>query len=123
MNFSVLPGEYAIHRLHPNSAIPNNVLAADVFHIFRSNEELSILVPEAVALGSENVESGWSGLRIKDPMDFSMVGVLAEISSTLARAGVSLLAVSTFDTDYLFVKSGSLTSSIEHLRAAGHTIQ
>ena len=38
-------------------------------------------------------------------MDFSMVGVLASLVGPLAEAGISVFAVSTFDTDYLLVKT------------------
>jgi hypothetical protein len=122
MNFSVLPGEYAIYRLDPSSAIPDSVVAADLFHIFRSDEELSILVPDDIEVGGDKVEQGWSGFRIAEPLDFNAVGILAEISGILAEAGISILAISTFDTDYLFVKSESLTLSIETLTIAGHTL-
>jgi len=122
MNFSVLPGEYAIYRLDPSSAIPDSVVAADLFHIFKSDEELSILVPDDIEVGSDKVEQGWSGLKIAGPLNFATVGIMAEFSGILADAGISLLAVSTFDTDYLFVKSESLTLCAEKLRTAGHTL-
>ena len=122
MNFSVLPGEYAIYRLDPHSAIPESAVAADIFHIFKSDEELSILVPQTVEPCSDNVEPGWSGIQVSGPLDFDAVGIMAEISGILADAGISLLAISTFDTDYIFVKSESFAHSIEKLRAAGHTL-
>jgi hypothetical protein len=122
MEFSVLPVEFVIYRLDPHNAIPDSVVAADMFHIFKSNEELSILVPQGIAVCSDDVELGWSGIKIAGPLDFDAVGIIAEFSGILADAGISLLAVGTFDTDYLFVKSESLTLCIEKLRAAGHTL-
>lgn len=122
MNFKVLPGEYAIYRLDPNCEIPARVVAADIFHIFKSDEELSILVPESIEALGERVESGWSGIKISGPLDFDAVGIMAEVSGILADAGIGLLAVSTFDTDYLFVKSASLALGVENLRTAGHNL-
>ena len=54
---------------------------------------------------------------------FSLVGVLASLLVPLAEAGVSMFAVSTFDTDYLLVKDSLLPSAMEALRAAGHCVQ
>jgi len=67
-------------------------------------------------------EDGWRALGVAGPLDFSLVGVLAELSGRLARAGVSIFAVSTFDTDYLLVKERDLSRALEALRAAGHEI-
>jgi hypothetical protein len=51
-----------------------------------------------------------------------MVGVLAGLTAPLARAGISLFAVSTFDTDYLLVRDVKLHEALAALRAAGHDI-
>ncbi len=51
-----------------------------------------------------------------------MTGVLAGLSQALAAVGISLFAVSTFDTDYLFVKTDDLTSALAALRGAGYVI-
>jgi hypothetical protein len=61
-------------------------------------------------------------LRVAGRLDFSLAGVLASLLSPLAEAGVSVFAVSTFDTDYLLVREDSLTAALEALRTAGHAI-
>lgn len=58
------------------------------------------LVPEDVAAR----EDGWKGFRVIGKLDFSLVGIMARISSVLGAADISLFAISTFDTDYVFVK-------------------
>jgi hypothetical protein len=40
----------------------------------------------------------------------------------LARAGVSIFAMSTYDTDYLLVKEGSLIKAIESLDSEGYRV-
>ena len=64
-------------------------------------------------------EDGWRGMRIAGQLDFALVGILARISSALAEAGVGLFAVSTFDTDYVFVKAANLPRALAALAAAG----
>lgn len=68
-------------------------------------------------------EDGWRGMRIVGQLDFALIGILARISSALASAGIGLFAVSTFDTDYVFVKAGNLDRALEALAGAGFGIE
>lgn len=61
-------------------------------------------------------------LKLAGPFEFSVVGVLHSVTSPLAAAGVSLFAVSTFDTDYVLVHEASLSAAVAALRDAGHTV-
>lgn len=66
---------------------------------------------------------GWRGLRVSGTMDFSLVGVLARLSGTLAEESIPLFCVSTFDTDYLLVRTPDFERACETLHKAGHTIR
>jgi len=66
------------------------------------------------------VESGWCALEIVGPLDFALTGVLASFATPLAAAGISIFAISTFDTDYLLVKKDRLEAVNAKLSAAGH---
>ena len=59
---------------------------------------------------------------MRGPLDFTRVGILASLAGPLAAAAVSMFAVSTFDTDYLFVREGDLDRAIAALRNSGHTV-
>ena len=59
-------------------------------------------------------------LEVEGPLPFHLTGVLSSIAAPLAAAGVSLFAVSTFDTDYVLVKQDVLASALRALREAGH---
>jgi len=61
-------------------------------------------------------------MRVEGVLDFSLVGVLAGIANTLAVEGISIFAISTYDTDYILVKSDSLDSSVIALRSAGYEV-
>lgn len=65
-------------------------------------------------------ERGWRCLRVAGALPFNAVGILASLTGALAEAGMSLFAVSTFDTDYLLVKAEDLVSACEALRNAEH---
>ena len=50
------------------------------------------------------------------------IGVLSALASPLAGAGLSLFAISTFDTDYLLVASETISAAITALERGGHKI-
>ena len=66
------------------------------------------------------VERGWRCLKVEGPLDFALTGILADLAGVLASAGISIFAISTFDTDYLLVKEETLDGAVETLTVAGH---
>ena len=74
-------------------------------------------VPEGI-----ECESEWRVLKLEGPFEFSEVGVLASVTAPLADAGVSLFAVSTFDTDYVLVKEERLDLAVAALRERSHEV-
>ena len=67
-------------------------------------------------------DDGWKALRIIGILDFSLIGILARISSVLAENRIGIFAVSTFNTDYIFVKKNDFDKSIKALEDAGFSI-
>ena len=61
-------------------------------------------------------------LAVRGPLDFTITGVLAALAAPLATAGISIFAVSTYDTDYLLVREHELDRAVRALREAGHII-
>ena len=78
--------------------------------------------PEDSRPVSPDCQSGFRVLKVAGPLDFSLTGVLAALSATLAEARVSIFAVSSYDTDYLLVKEAQLSSALKALEKAGHQI-
>jgi hypothetical protein len=116
-------GRFAVCKLPPGSAVPAWATAGDVFSITRTADELSVVCrQELVPEGAEG-EGGWRCLRVAGAMPFTLVGVLAALTTPLARAGVGVFAVSTFDTDYLLVKEADFPEAVAALRGAGHTVE
>ena len=116
----VMSEKYAVHRLAAGCAVPEEVFAGDFFSVTATDEELSIVCSEKIAIKSDNTESGWRCIKVVGPLEFSMTGVLARLSQALADANVSIFAISTFDTDYLLVKSDKLGEAIEALVGASY---
>ena len=119
----VVEGAFAVCKLPPTDAIPVWAAGGSFFSVTRTADELSIVCGEVAVPEGVTCERGWRCLRVAGAMPFSLVGVLASLTAPLASAGVSLFAVSTFDTDYLLVKAGDFAKAVAALRAAGHTVE
>ena len=61
--------------------------------------------------GNDKSRDGWSIIKVMGKLDFSLVGILAEISNALRNAGVSIIALSTYDTDYIMIKKDRLNDA------------
>ena len=68
------------------------------------------------------MEAGWQALKIVGPLDFSLVGILASVATTLADREISLFAISTFDTDYVLCKRDDMAAAMTALRESGHRV-
>ena len=119
-SLEVLLGTFAICRLDAAADVPDWA-TGEVVSITRTPDELSIVCPEDSVPENIRIESGWRCLRVAGPLDFSMVGVIAALTCTLAAANISVFVVSTFSTDYLLVKEDDLEAAVESLVEAGHS--
>lgn len=122
MDFSLLPGTFSISRFSPGSPVLVDWTAQDFFCVTKTSEELSVVCRSGLLEGAERSQDGWRVLKIAGPLDFGLVGILAEASAILAEAKVSIFAISTFDTDYLLVRNDRLSLALEALRRNGHSV-
>jgi aminoglycoside 6'-N-acetyltransferase I len=119
----LLNNRFAICRLGADDLVPAWALAVRFFSITRTDDELSVICPVEAVPEGVRCERGWRCLRVAGVLPFSAIGVLASLTGPLATAGISVFAVSTFDTDYLLVKAGDLAKACEALRDAGPSIR
>jgi hypothetical protein len=122
LELMILDGELTVHRFPAASKVPPAVLERAFYSISRTEDELSIVCQSDLTLTAQQYEPGWRALQVKGPLDFSLVGILAALATSLAQAGISVFAISTFDTDYLLVKHTELEPAASALRAAGHQV-
>lgn len=123
LSLSLLDDTFTIHRLQPNQEVPEQALNNSFFAITRTDEELSLVLPDSVVIESDISDPGWACFKLEGPLDFGLVGVLAGISSALAQAGVSIFALSTFDTDYILLKRKQVRTAKEALTSAGYQVR
>lgn len=90
----------------------------------RTDEEKSLVCPvDQVPENTISREDGWRALRICGELDFSLIGVLARISKILANQQIGIFAISTFNTDYILVKTESFEKALSVLKNAGYKIK
>ena len=88
-----------------------------------TDEEKSLVCPTAIVpQNTVERDDGWKALRIIGILDFSLIGILARISGILAENRIGIFAVSTFNTDYIFVKKNDFDKSVKVLEDAGFSI-
>ena len=122
--FSVLPDEWAVARLAADAPVPAWAAAPAPFaSVTRTSAELSIVAPAAAVPAGVRAEGGWTVLRLQGPFAFDQTGILASFAAPLAEAGIGIFALSTFDTDYVLVRTVQRTGALAALRAAGHRLK
>jgi hypothetical protein len=118
----VMDKTYAICKLKSTSKIPSFLLDEAFVSITRTQDELSIVCSEGVLgeylddFGKAEVFPNWGGLMVEGPLDFSLIGILSQITKILADASISVFAISTFDTDYILLNNDLMEKAVEVLR-------
>jgi hypothetical protein len=74
-------------------------------------------VPQGV-----KAEVPWTCFQLEGPFAFQLSGILASFIGPLAEAGIPIFAVSTYDTDYVFVKEEFAAAALCALQEAGHQL-
>lgn len=119
----LLPDRLTICRLPPDALLPSWSESNGLQAIIRTTDELCIICAEDNVPANITAEPNWRALKVRGPLVFSEVGVIASLANPLAEAGISIFVISTFETDYILVKKRDLEAAVENLREAGHSVQ
>jgi len=121
--FTVLEGSWAVARISPSEPVPIWASSVSGFtSVTRSEDELSIVCPERCVPPGIRIEAGWSVIKLLGPFPTSQTGVLASFAFPLAANGISIFAISTFDTNYILIKPTDLTKARDALVRSGHSL-
>ena len=118
MILTLLPDTFAIVRMGADDR-----WSGDFFSITRTSEETSVVCRETLVRAGMHADRGWQCLRVEGPIPLMTVGVMADIATALARAGVSIFPIATYATDYIFIKGDQIAAASDALRAAGHSVR
>ena len=121
--FEVLDQEYSVYKFCTNYKIDHNIFDNEFISITKTNEEFSVVAISGLLKDFKEKEDNWKILKIMGTLDFSLIGIISEISSILANNGISIFVISTFNTDYIMVKIEKLDNAIKLLEENNYEIQ
>lgn len=120
MTLEKLEHELTVCKL---ASIDDFDLSRPFYFIGRTDQELSLVCPTTqVPAHTTAREDGWRAFRISGVLDFSLVGILSNLTSLLAQAGIGIFAVSTYNTDYILVKKEHFDRALALLEAHGYQV-
>lgn len=126
LELTLLPHRYAVFQLLPGNQSEADWAklgaAAAFVSVTRTHDEISGVCEESRLPANATAQRGRRLLRVKGPLDFSLTGILASLTGPLAEAGISIFAISTYNTDYLLLAEHGLDLAIAALERAGHTV-
>lgn len=119
MRLSLIADDFTVCKLPEGEEFPQEKWC---FTGITPNERSLVCPTALVPKQTLTRENGWRGFYIDEgTLDFSLIGILADISRILAQAKVGIFVVSTFETDYIFVKQRQLADAMEALSSAGYS--
>ncbi len=119
MKLNLLDNLYAVCRLAGVNAVPAWA-SGELVAIVQETNASTVVCLQANIPDDVVSEKDWRVIKVAGPLDFNLVGILSELAGILADANISIFAISTFDTDYLLVKSGRLGEATAALETHGH---
>ena len=117
-----MEGRYVIAKFPHDAQIPAWANGSGFSSVTRTLDELSVVIAEASVPTELDASRGWRMFRVHGPFAFDEIGVVAALANPLARVGVGIFVISTFDTDYLLVQQEEIPVAVETLEHAGHKI-
>ena len=120
---SILEETYIIHKLDQSTNLPEELIECEFYSLSNSQEETSLVCPEQMLIQSENSSPNWKCLKVAGPLDLKLTGILAGLADTLAKAKISIFAVSTFETDYVLIQKQVLETAKSALKSAGYKFE
>ena len=120
MELKILKQDFSIGKLHD---VSQTDLQNEFCFFAKTDQENSLVCP--TELMPDNMierEDGWRAFRIQGILDFSLIGILAEISSLLAENKIGIFVISTYNTDYILTKAENFERAVRVLADHGYEI-
>lgn len=120
MKIKTIPYLFSICKL--NEILPDQLSNQFSFLSVTDNEISLVCKTENVPENAIYHEDGWRCYRIEGSLDFSLIGIIADISTILAQNNIPVFTVSTYDTDYFFIKTKFSLKAMNALKNKGYEI-
>ena len=121
MKLKIIEHEFSVCKV---KNFENIDLSAEFCFTGKTDEEMSLVcLTENVPDNTTDRDDGWRAFRIEGVLDFSLIGILAKISTILAENKIGIFAVSTYNTDYILTKAEQFDKAIKVLADSGYEIE
>ncbi|MDY6367362.1 MAG: ACT domain-containing protein [Clostridia bacterium] len=118
MQIKKIDGAFSVMKLE-NEYVPKE----GFYFTAKTDEEFSLVCKtEFAPLNYVERSDGWKAFKVVGTLDFSLVGILSKITAALAEKNIPVFAVSTYNTDYILVKSEFYDSAQNALNSNGYEI-
>jgi hypothetical protein len=117
---SVIPlkSTYSIYQFADVQEIPSEIISSGFYSITRTKEEISVVTNCPTDFEYFKSSKNWKGFMVEGVLDFSLVGIIHDLTKPLKDNGISVIVLSTFNTDYLFVKEENFVKTMDIFRYA-----
>lgn len=113
MILQVIKKDFSIFKV---KSINDEMLQHEFVFISKTDSELSVICESQYVIEDAIlVEDGWGCFRIAEDASFGKYGMIAFLADIIAKQKTAILAVATYDTDYIFVKKDKLEGVINAL--------
>lgn len=120
MQIKVLDCDFSVCKVQDYSKVN---FKGEYFFLGKTDEENSLVcTTEDVPSNTIEHDDNWKAFRIAGVLDFSLIGILSEISALLAQNSIGIFAVSTYNTDYIFTKKENFQKALNVLKNSGYEI-
>jgi hypothetical protein len=120
MDIQCLSPEFVICKLPSLDSVD---FSGNFVFLSKTDDEISLVCEtEFIPPNTSMVERGFIAFKICGQLDFSLVGIIARISAVLTEGRISVFVVSTYNTDYVLVKSAERSRTVALLREAGYHV-
>jgi hypothetical protein len=119
-------GSVGVARLGAHDDVPrwavDDQFETPFWSVTRTVDELSIVCAYEALPGTVSAVGPFTAFSVDGPLDHSLIGVLAGLAAPLADAEISILAESTFDTDWILVPLEQADQAVDVWQSAGHAV-
>ena len=123
IKLKVLKDIYAVCKFNSSSEIPSVIYSSDFYSITKAPDELSVICKQSRLINdTQGINKDWRIIKVIGPLDFSLIGIIAEISRILYKNKISIFSISTYETDYILVKNLNLKRALDSLESNGYEI-
>lgn len=120
MKLNRIPGKFSVCKL---SSLEGIDFSREFVFLSKTDDEISLVCEtDCVPPCAIAAEPNWQGLKIAGILDFGMLGVIAKIANLLAAANISIFVVSTYNTDYIFIKAENYEKTVAVLTQNGYVV-